>query len=360
MPLNLSEYQECLASAPYENSATCSIPQRSYIYRLPELNGQILRTSTYGGNASDFPRSFSMITETTRIPAFFVISLFGDWYANTMVFNFTDGTSVPIPAVVALIRTSLHDDDNSGGVIAADVCALSFCAQKRNVSVSLSQPSFTVLQDVYGTPHTLPHSDTADTGWLSFTGDSLNLTYRPEATGTNLVDPLFTWQESLWVLVQSLAGNMTAPNQTFWGSDGSYTVSDITIGAFNASSNISMTMDNIATALTNYFRDSSNVTVAGKVGKSESYILENWPWITLPALLVIAGTTFLLLAMFQTNRRGARVWKTSELALLFHGLEKSDQDLSALHQSSEMEHVAVGIRVKMAKTLSGGWILRRE
>ena len=153
---------------------------------------------------------------------------------------------------------------------------------------------------------------------------------------------------------------MTALNQTMYGSAGSYTVSNIIIDGFNASSDIPMTMDNIATALTNYFRDSSNNTVTGKAGKSEFYIHVNWPWITLPALLVIAGTTFLLLAMFETKRRGARVWKTSELALLFHGLEKSDQDLNVLHQSSEMEHMASGIRVKMAKTLSGGWILRRE
>ena len=121
-----------------------------------------------------------------------------------------------------------------------------------------------------------------------------------------------------------------------------------------------MTMDNIATALTNYFRDSSNVTVTGKAGKSESYVHINWAWITFPALLVVAGIIFLLLAMFETKRRGARVWKTSELALLFHGLEKSDQDLDAPNRSSEMEHVASGIRVKMAKTLNGGLILRRE
>ena len=179
LPSNLSEYQECLDSSSYNDDATCSIPQRNYTYRLPELNGQILKTSTYGGNGSDFPRSFSMISDISKIPAFFVISLLMDWDSNETVFNFTDGTLVPMPALVALIRTSLHDDDDSGGIIAADVCALSFCAQKRNVSISLGQPSFTVIQTVYGTPHVPPDSDTADTGWLSFIGDSLNITYHP-------------------------------------------------------------------------------------------------------------------------------------------------------------------------------------
>ena len=277
-----------------------------------------------------------------------------------MIFNFTDGTSVPMPALVALVRTSLHDDDNSGRVIAADMCALNFCAQKRNVSVSLRQPSFDILQNVYGTLHAIPHPNNEDTWGLSFTGDSVNMTYHPHETSDNPWDPLTEWRDNLFRLVQSLAGKMTAPNQTFWQSVGSYATSSINIGAFNASYDIPVAMENIATAITNYFCNFSGVTVTGKSGISESYIHVNWPWITLPALLVIAGTTFLLLAISETKRRGARVWKTSELALLFHVLEKSDQDLDALHQSSEMEHVASEIRVKMARTSRGGWILRRE
>ena len=183
LPLNFTAYQECLESAPYENNATCSVPRRNYIYRLPELNGQILRTSTYGGDLSEFPRSFFKISEISKIPAFFVISLFGDWFAGKVAFNFTDGTSVPMPALIALIRTSPQDSDGSGNGIAADVCALSFCAQKRNVSVLLGQASFNILQTVYGAQHTLPHSDTADMGWLSFTGVDLSMIFNSHPMG---------------------------------------------------------------------------------------------------------------------------------------------------------------------------------
>ena len=52
--------------------------------------------------------------------------------------------------------------------------------------------------------------------------------------------------------------------------DGKSSIPNVTynlIGAFNASSNISMTMDNVATGLTNYFHDSSNITVAGQSGE---------------------------------------------------------------------------------------------
>lgn len=121
-----------------------------------------------------------------------------------------------------------------------------------------------------------------------------------------------------------------------------------------------MTMNNIATAMTNYFRDSSNETVIGQAGQTHLYVRVIWPWITLPAFLVLAGTVFLILAMFETKRLGASIWKTSELALLFHGSEESYRDLNALDQSSEMENVAAGIKVKIARMSNGKLTLRRE
>lgn len=154
-----------------------------------------------------------------------------------------------------------------------------------------------------------------------------------------------------------LTGNLTIPIDYHLGNP--QATSNI-IGAFYASFNISMTMDNIATAMTNYFRDLSNVTVASRTGQTEFYVDMSWPWMILPAFLVIAGTAFLMLAIFESKKRGGRIWKTSELALLFHGLEKSDQELNALHRSSDMEHVASGTIVKMVKTSAGGWILRQE
>ena len=133
------------------------------------------------------------------------------------------------------------------------------------------------------------------------------------------------------------------------------------VGAFYASSNISMTMDNVATAMTNYFRDSSNDTITGQAGQTELFVHVTWPWITLPASLVLAGTIFLMLAMYQTKRLKASIWKTSELALLFHGSEESYPDLNAsLDRSSEMKNAALGIKTKMEKSSSGKWVLRRE
>ncbi|KAL8719255.1 MAG: hypothetical protein Q9225_003714 [Loekoesia sp. 1 TL-2023] len=278
-------------------------------------------------------------------------------------FNFTDGTSVQASTLIALIRISTQATD-LGAVLAAELCALSLCAQKRNVSVSSNQVSSSILQTVYGkiVDHRFNTSEAAEevsSTWLSFSGDDFNMTFPSQVNESDWVDgSVINWISKLQDFRNSLIGNLTE----FENDDGK-TMFDATsniIGAFNASSNISMAMDNIATALTNYFRDSSNVTVTGQAGQVESYVAVSWRWITLPAFLIVAGTMFLLLTIFKSKRRGARIWKTSELALLFHGFERPDKELDDLHRRSEMEDIASQIRVKIAKTSGGGWILRRQ
>lgn len=272
---------------------------------------------------------------------------------DQMVFNFTDGTLVLANTFVTLIRISTQYADHRD-VLAADLYVLNFCAQRRNVSVSLNRLSSTNFQTVYCTKavHQF-NSSKPFTKWLSFTGENFKMTF-PQVNETDYLDTFIShWEYYLDHVIFSLQGNLTV-NTNF--PDDFYAISNI-IAAFNASSNMSMTMDNIANTLTNYYRDSSNVTVAGQ---AEFYVRVTWAWITLPACLVIAGTIFWILAMFETKKLGARVWKTFKLALLFHGLEESDQELNELHRSSEMENVASRTKVKVVSTSGGKWILRRE
>ena len=325
---------------------------RNYTYTFPELNGQVLQSK--GGYVEVGKRSFStrFDMDIGLNPGFFVVQL--DWDGVTS-FNFIDGTSVPTVSLLIFIRTSTQKS-NPGAVLAADLCALSFCAQKRKVSVSLDQLTSTVLQTVNGIKNvqSKPEREGYGTGHdlekgLSFTGDDFNKTFS-ERNGD--IDPT-TWVINLQYLLSIFEGSLTGTSMLRASSN--------IISAFHASSNISMTMNNIATAMTNYFRDSSNETVVGQAGQTELFVHVTWVWITLPAFLVLAGTLFLMLAMFETKRLGASIWKTSELALLFHGLEESSPDLNApLDRSSEMENMALGIRTKMAKTSSGKWVLRRE
>lgn len=311
---------------------------------------------------------------------------------SSLRFNFTDGTLTSGGGLIVFIRLN-GQDPGIGDVLQADLCALSYCAQKRHVSVTLNQFSSTILQTVYGNPITdktvlrkYPYNNTV----LSFIGDDFNITfpplpiqpyydvntYRSELTEDDTLKGASTesWENNMRFLMNQFQDKITPgfpfPKLYDSGNETNYEdPHDVLrpqaafhiIDAFKASSNIPMMMENIATALTNVIRDSSNFTVVGQVGQTHIYVTVIWPWIALPAFLVIASIIFLMLAMYESKRNGARVWRTSELALLFHGRKVWDEEgLQALRRVSDMERAASEIQVQMVKKSDGEWILQRE
>ena len=350
---NSTDYQDFEAVGGGRNSSnTKTLNYRNWTYTLPDLNGQILTTPT---GARSVNASLSL--DGGAVPSFYMVSLSS---TSITAFNLTNGVSIPMFTLSLLMRVSSQPSD-AGAISSADVCALSFCAQRRNVSMSLNELSSTILQTVYST-HIWGKTDLSETAtWLSFTGDNINMTYPSNLTGINAGNGLSwgSWGISLQALVDTFAGNVTVPLK--WADR--QEISDSSSNALTAlseSPDIPMTMDNVASAMTNYFRNSSNATVVGQAGQSEVYICVTWPWIALPALLVSAGTVFLILVMLETKRRGVCVWKTSELAVLFHGLGGLEQEFAAINSESEIEHVAGGIRVRMVNADGRGWTLRQE
>ncbi|KAL4810344.1 hypothetical protein BDV18DRAFT_156711 [Aspergillus unguis] len=81
------------------------------------------------------------------------------------------------------------------------------------------------------------------------------------------------------------------------------------------------TMRKIAASITKSNLKGSNTTVDGTVYRAEVYVKVNWPWIVLPIVLMVLGVVFLLCTMLVNKKRGLKLWKTSLLAVLFHGLE---------------------------------------
>lgn len=369
-------YLECDISPNYEtefqttNNSNCKESTENYIYKFPKLNGQFLYPLTDGKDPSPDNRSIAIPIRYSSIssehPYFLAVPLSSDWKRG---FNFTDGTLMSISTLIGFIRLSSEQDSRLGDVLTADVCALSLCAQKRNVSVSFNRFSSSILQTLYGTldnPNKYGEFET-----LSFLEDDFNMTYpsqTPDFDKDSVENALDRWTGILWDLMMNFGGKMgvdldqTAYAGLYEGAPPSQATSDI-VGAFNASSNISMTMENIATALTNYFRDSSEVTIAGQAGEIQIYTHVVWSWIILPAFLVLAGIVWLMLAMYETERQKARVWRTSEMALLFYGRKVLlDEELNAppLHRVSEMEHAASKIQVKMTRQSHDEWMLHRD
>jgi hypothetical protein len=329
---------------------------RNYTYTLPQLVGQV------PSDSYDKRLSMNGTFNNRASSKFFGFPILGP---TELPFNFTDGTSTSGGALISFIRLNAGGP-GLGDVLAADICALSFCAQKRNVSVTLNRLSSSILQTVYGKKITvnLELEDYHDFDILSFIEDDFNITFPSlpiRLYGDSLANDrdnhvssaLFEWELRLQELVSYFQGEMTENGLN--DDVGAFGI----MNAFNASLNISMTMENIAIGLTNFVRDSSNLTVSGQVGQVQVFVHVTWPWIILPTFLVVAGTIFLMLAMYETKRQGASVWRTSELALLFCGRKLFDDELHAL-QVSEMEHAASKMRVQMTKTSTREWILYRE
>jgi hypothetical protein len=112
----------------------------------------------------------------------------------------------------------------------------------------------------------------------------------------------------------------------------------------------------LATALTMLVRNypDSSLTVRG-YGGLETYVHIQWAWVTLP-LIVILGTLILLMYTVVTgpSRGEGRIWKTSLLASLLHGMgEDSRRDFGNAWELSAMREKAQSSRVIFKPELDG-------
>lgn len=154
------------------------------------------------------------------------------------------------------------------------------------------------------------------------------------------------------------------PDQTF-----KYvTTGHIQLGKFLNSGNVSFesinqTFANIADSMTAYIRqaaktgdlgepalDNADRTPAiGRVLRSETCIAVRWEYIALPAALVVLTLVFLIAMIVETSRdRERHDWKSSALALLFHGLDPEVRAQHGdMHTVQEMESTAREMRVQL-------------
>jgi len=116
-------------------------------------------------------------------------------------------------------------------------------------------------------------------------------------------------------------------------------------------------MDSVATSMTNHIRSVSSMTVTGQMGTVETYVHVRWVWLTLPGALILSSAAFLALAVLETRRRRAEVWKDSSLALIFHGLEQNGESTGLVNKLSCMEDMAKGMRVRLEQTDAEDWKL---
>ncbi|KAL3468103.1 hypothetical protein BJX64DRAFT_84744 [Aspergillus heterothallicus] len=111
---------------------------------------------------------------------------------------------------------------------------------------------------------------------------------------------------------------------------------------------------NIAASYTKQALMASNSTVQGTIFNPEVYVSVDWLWILLPAAVTALGVVFLAATMFVNWRGGLRLWKTSILAVLYHGLTRfgGDEQEGYVRGArnatvSQMETSAQGVSVRL-------------
>jgi len=227
-------------------------------------------------------------------------------------------------------------------------CAFYFCekvyenATVRNGLIS-ADPTPEKSRQLYETPWSA-ENDTYSWRYLSFyVSDNWLSTYRSTVATVNGTAPSGDYKappgrEFLYAVHGSDIMHISEGLRRIFNLTGS---DDIEMGAgqfdFIATplwqaSDLGDLIANVSTSMTDNMRSASSIIarVQGITYGQETYVEANWPWLALPAGIVLLGTAFLAVTIVSTAKHHALLWKSSSLALLLHGISiEWDEDAAA-------------------------------
>jgi hypothetical protein len=106
--------------------------------------------------------------------------------------------------------------------------------------------------------------------------------------------------------------------------ESSSAASDAVDAIWSASANLDPWIQRVALSMTNALRNSSGLP-SHALYNGTGYqlgISVRWPWIALPAAMVVLSLIFLAMVMVQTARSPVASWKGSPLAILFFDVDQ--------------------------------------
>ena len=225
-------------------------------------------------------------------------------------------------------------------------CVLYFCVQTFSGSVAQNDFQEQVI-DVYHDPSLGPIFDVTSSVPLNMTVSQGQL-----PSGTNLTFGVGRAAIELAIYMNQLsgAGGIDVTGRPRWDSD-------VTRGIFSqGSSNFTSTMDNLATAMSNGMRSISGDMVVGKASKNVSHVHVRWPWLLLPLIMVVLAAVFLALTVWQSRRMNVPSWRSSALAVMEHGVHRTQERLNnraiiaEVENLSELEAWAEEVKVGLRRT----------
>ncbi|KAI1618738.1 hypothetical protein EDD36DRAFT_414399 [Exophiala viscosa] len=135
---------------------------------------------------------------------------------------------------------------------------------------------------------------------------------------------------------------------------------------------VAQMFENVATTMSNFARSSSSTLLDGNELDLDlrparapdllqnSCININWPWLALPATLMLLSILFLGLTVAESALPGSTgIWKSSPLALLWHGFEMPQPTDSTLDDLKTMEKMSSNMNVQLQQTALGWNLVQR-
>lgn len=128
-------------------------------------------------------------------------------------------------------------------------------------------------------------------------------------------------------------------------------------------SGLDMLMSDLGISLTVAFRSlSGQEPVNGTALTAESFVHVRWGFVAPLILAILLTAGFLSAAVYRSWRCGAQLWKSSTLAVLFHGLDEDAREkFEDVNEFVLQRKTAQGVKVRLDEgSSSGGGVLRSQ
>lgn len=114
-----------------------------------------------------------------------------------------------------------------------------------------------------------------------------------------------------------------------------------------SSSNLTNSITSMADSMTDHIRSSTSAThLPGRTFRTETYIHMRWPWMALPATMVILSTVLLIVVSVANRKYSTLTWKSSVLPLLLGKLQiGSEHELGTLQTVTAVQDESKKIRM---------------
>lgn len=254
-----------------------------------------------------------------------------------------------------ILRSPPTENVDRDGVFPPDIseCTFEWCAQKTSgfrVNSGVLQPGNTTSTPIkiaftngQWTPHTLNGRTYVE------------LDVAPDAPwdSSNSSSRTFYVHSADYSSMRQLLVNLLITQLASFNADagaGGFQVAPVLLFA---DGDLSRTMGAVAASMTDLVQRCDNGSaVRGQAFRDEAFVRVRWPWLILPAALVLVAAALLLAAVVVNRRRGSALWKSSVLPLLFHGFERP-LDAPLGERLSMVEARAWGVEASLRESSRG-------